>query len=80
VKIYKSDDGQVRVVDVMTVNGKVKRRAVHYLAMLDVRGDPEFAIIEPKLQTAESMSLTLDAFVCSNCVLRLKFLIICTTI
>ena len=37
VKTYIGKDDQVRVVDVKMPNGKIKKRAAHYVAVLDVR-------------------------------------------
>jgi hypothetical protein len=55
VKVYEEDD-QVRVVDVKTADGKIKTRAVHYLAVLDVRAK-EFSPAEQD-KTEGSMSST----------------------
>lgn len=56
VKVYKGKDDQVRVVDVKTADGKIKKRAVHYLAVLEIKGK-EFSPAEQD-KTEGSMSST----------------------
>ena len=56
IKVYMGRDNQVRVVDVKTADGKIKKRAVHYLAVLDVKAK-EFSPAEQD-KTEGSMSST----------------------